>query len=90
MPEAGRGRYPPLALRPLPARPYEYAEWRKALVNIDYHVAVDRESAWRENHRLQARLRNAKLRLTATVRIPTIPPGDSEGKRHMVPKESVR
>lgn len=30
------------ALRPLPARPYEYAEWRTAKVNIDYHVEVDR------------------------------------------------
>ena len=30
------------ALRPLPARPYEYAEWRTAKVNIDYHVEADR------------------------------------------------
>lgn len=30
------------ALRPLPARPYEYAEWKTAKVNIDYHVEVDR------------------------------------------------
>jgi len=30
------------ALRPLPARPYEYAEWKSAKVNIDYHVEVDR------------------------------------------------
>lgn len=29
------------ALRPLPAQPYEYAEWKKARVNIDYHVSVD-------------------------------------------------
>jgi len=29
------------ALRPLPAQPYEYAEWRKARVNIDYHVTLD-------------------------------------------------
>lgn len=28
-------------LRPLPRPPYEYAEWRKARVNIDYHVEVD-------------------------------------------------
>jgi len=26
------------ALRPLPAQPYEYADWKKARVNIDYHV----------------------------------------------------
>lgn len=29
------------ALRPLPANPYEYATWRKARVNIDYHITVD-------------------------------------------------
>jgi len=26
---------------PLPTRPYEYAEWYKAKVNIDYHIEVD-------------------------------------------------
>lgn len=30
----------PAAL-PLPARAYEYAEWKKAAVNIDYHIEVD-------------------------------------------------
>lgn len=30
------------ALRPLPATPYEYADWRKARVNIDYHIEVQR------------------------------------------------
>lgn len=30
------------AMKPLPAQPYEYAEWKKAKVNIDYHVEVDR------------------------------------------------
>lgn len=29
------------ALKPLPTTPYEYAEWRKARVNIDYHISVD-------------------------------------------------
>ena len=29
------------ALRPLPAAPYVYAEWKKARVHIDYHVEVD-------------------------------------------------
>jgi len=29
------------ALKPLPSEPYEYAQWMKARVNIDYHVAVD-------------------------------------------------
>jgi len=28
------------ALRPLPATRYEFATWRKARVNIDYHIAV--------------------------------------------------
>jgi len=30
------------ALKPLPRRPFEYAEWKKAKVNIDYHIEVDR------------------------------------------------
>ncbi len=30
------------ALKPLPANPYEYAEWKKARVNIDYHIEVER------------------------------------------------
>ncbi len=30
------------ALRPLPDQAYEFARWRKARVNIDYHVEVDR------------------------------------------------
>jgi len=29
------------ALKPLPADRYEYAEWRKARVNFDYHIQVD-------------------------------------------------
>lgn len=30
----------PAAL-PLPGKPYEYAEWKKCRVNIDYHIEVD-------------------------------------------------
>ncbi|MCL4469340.1 MAG: IS21 family transposase [Deltaproteobacteria bacterium] len=30
------------ALRPLPIEAYEYAEWKKARVNIDYHIEVDK------------------------------------------------
>jgi transposase len=30
------------ALRPLPEQPYEFAEWKKATVNIDYHVEFDK------------------------------------------------
>jgi transposase len=29
------------AMKPLPAARYEYAEWRKARVNVDYHVEVE-------------------------------------------------
>jgi transposase len=30
------------AMRPLPAAPYEYAQWKKVRVNIDYHVAIEK------------------------------------------------
>jgi len=30
------------ALRPLPVTPFEYAEWKRARVNLDYHGEVDR------------------------------------------------
>ncbi|MBA7679365.1 IS21 family transposase ISPpu7 [subsurface metagenome] len=30
------------ALKALPPRRYEYAEWKKARVNIDYHIEIDR------------------------------------------------
>jgi len=30
------------ALKPLPATPYEFAVWKKARVNIDYHVEFDK------------------------------------------------
>lgn len=30
------------ALKPLPAQPYCFAEWKKARVNIDYHIEVQR------------------------------------------------
>jgi len=29
------------ALQPLPIQPYEYAQWKKARVNVDYHVAFE-------------------------------------------------
>ena len=29
------------ALKPLPDQPYEYAEWKKATVNIDYHIELE-------------------------------------------------
>ncbi len=30
------------ALKSLPQTPYEFAEWKKARVNVDYHIEVDR------------------------------------------------
>ena len=30
------------ALKPLPVQPYQFAEWKKATVNVDYHIEVDR------------------------------------------------
>jgi uncharacterized metal-binding protein YceD (DUF177 family) len=30
------------ALKPFPDSPYEFTEWKKDRVNIDYHVEVDR------------------------------------------------
>lgn len=29
------------ALRPLPERAYEYAQWKKARVNLDYHIEIE-------------------------------------------------
>ena len=29
------------ALKPLPAQPYQFAEWKKATVSIDYHVELE-------------------------------------------------
>ncbi len=45
LPGSRRSQYEDLdlpALSPLPVAPYEYAEWKRARVNIDYHVEVDR------------------------------------------------
>ena len=49
---------------PLPPKPYEYAEWRKATVNIDYHIEVDGHY-----YSVPFRLLREKLdvRLTATT-----------------------
>jgi transposase len=48
----------------LPARPYEYAEWNMARVNLNYHVELDRH-----NYSVPFRLLREKLeaRLTATM-----------------------
>jgi transposase len=45
LPGTRRSRFEELdrpELSPLPATRYQYAEWKKARVNIDYHIEVDR------------------------------------------------
>jgi len=45
LPGCRRSRFEELdrpALRPLPVRPYEFAEWRQAKVHPDYHIEVGR------------------------------------------------
>jgi transposase len=55
------------ALRPLPATPYEFAEWRQAKVGIDYHAAAD-HNFYSTPHRLVGT--RVDVRLTAqTVEI---------------------
>ena len=49
---------------PLPPRRYEYAEWRKATVNIDYHIQVDGHYYSVPFRLLRERL---DMRLTATT-----------------------
>jgi transposase len=44
LPGSRRELFEPLdrpVLRPLPAQPYELAEWKKVRVNIDYHVEIE-------------------------------------------------
>jgi transposase len=44
LPGARRSQYEALdrpALRPLPAQPYEFAEWKLARAHLDYHVEVE-------------------------------------------------
>ena len=52
------------ALRPLPAERYVFAEWKKARVNIDYHVEVERHY-YSVPHALVGR--QLEVRLTATT-----------------------
>jgi transposase len=45
LPGSRRSRFEELdrpELSPLPSTPYTYAEWRKARVNVDYHIEVER------------------------------------------------
>jgi transposase len=81
--------------QPLPDNPYEYAEWRVAKVNIDYHIEVERHY-----YSVPFRLIREKLdvRLTATTveafvkgeRVTAhirsfIPYGHTTRKEHMPP-----
>jgi transposase len=50
------------ALAPLPAHRYEYAQWKKATVNIDYHVEVDRHY-----YSVPYQLRGKKLDVSMTA-----------------------
>lgn len=52
------------ALLPLPEHPYVYSEWKKARVNIDYHVEVERHY-YSVPHRLLRK--QVEVRLTATA-----------------------
>jgi len=52
------------ALRPLPSGRYVYAEWRKAKVNIDYHVEVEK-SYYSVPYQLAGE--QVEVRLTATT-----------------------
>ena len=52
------------AMRPLPETRYEFAEWKKAIVNIDYHVECD-ERYYSVPHSLVKR--TVELRATARI-----------------------
>lgn len=84
------------ALKPLPAAPFEYAEWKSAKVHPDYHVEVDK-TFYSVPHRLigrtvQVRLTQREIfydhqRVVSHVRCPNESYGPelpvfSRGKRH--------
>jgi transposase len=52
------------ALKPLPSERYEYAEWKKARVNIDYHIEFEKHY-YSVPYRLVRK--QIELRVTATV-----------------------
>ena len=67
LPGTRRSRFDELekgSLQPLPFEPYEYAEWRRARVGIDYHIEVDRH--FYSVPAILAR-REVEVRLTAAV-----------------------
>ncbi|HTW09386.1 MAG TPA: IS21 family transposase, partial [Acidimicrobiales bacterium] len=54
------------ALKPLPAKAYELAEWKKVTVNIDYHVEYS-DSSGRHYYSVPYTLVHQKLELRATA-----------------------
>ena len=52
------------ALKPLPTTRYEYADWRKARVNIDYHISVEKH-CYSVPHRLVGK--QVEVRITAST-----------------------
>jgi transposase len=50
------------ALASLPAHPYEYAQWKKATVNIDYHIEIERHY-----YSVPHQLRGKKLDVSVTA-----------------------
>ena len=52
------------ALKPLPKNPFQYADWKKARVNIDYHVEVDRHFYSVPYHLVREQV---DIRLTSTT-----------------------
>ena len=53
-------------LGPLPAEPFEYADWLKASVNVDYHIAVE-QHFYSVPHTLVPLHERLDVRLTATA-----------------------
>jgi transposase len=52
------------ALKPLPSAPYEYAEWKKARVGLDYHIEVEGHHYSVPHHLVRQQL---DVRLTAST-----------------------
>ena len=55
------------ALAPLPAHPYEFAQWKKASVNIDYHIEVELHY-----YSVPFQLRGKKLDVSSTATTVTV------------------
>jgi len=72
------------ALKPLPGTRYEYAEWKKAKVHLDYHVEVDRHR-YSVPHALTGRTVDVRLCVSSVevylrgARVATHPRSDLRG-----------